>query len=312
MRQRFDLNRDWQFTEDFNDFSGAVAVSLPHTCKETPYNYFDEGIYQMVCGYRRMLAIPGEWSGKRVFLHIGAAGHSAEVYLDDMKLGEHHCGYTAFRVELTDALTFGGENELTIKVDSRETLDQPPFGYVIDYMTYGGLYREVWIEVVEQTYIDDVYVRPEPSGVLHGTTTLGGEIRDGMTLRQRVEACTQTEEVRGAEMEFAVCIQNAKLWDIGAPNLYTLVTELWDGERLLDRVETRFGFRDAEFRADGFYLNGRKVKLVGLNRHQSYAYVGYAMPASMQRYDADILKNELGCNAVRTSHYPQSLSLIHI
>lgn len=310
MRQRFDLNRDWQFTEDFNDFSGAVAVSLPHTCKETPYNYFDEGIYQMVCGYRRMLAIPGEWSGKRVFLHIGAAGHSAEVYLDDVKLGEHHCGYTAFRVELTDALTFGGENELTIKVDSRETLDQPPFGYVIDYMTYGGLYREVWIEVVEQTYIDDVYVRPEPSGVLHGTTTLGGEIRDGMTLRQRVEACTQTEEVRGAEMEFAVCIQNAKLWDIGAPNLYTLVTELWDGERLLDRVETRFGFRDAEFRADGFYLNGRKVKLVGLNRHQSYAYVGYAMPASMQRYDADILKNELGCNAVRTSHYPQSQHFI--
>jgi beta-galactosidase len=71
-------------------------------------------------------------------------------------------------------------------------------------------------------------------------------------------------------------------------------------------VETRIGFRDAQFRTDGFYLNGKKIKLRGLNRHQSYPYTGYAMPASVQRYDADILKNELGCNIVRTSHYPQS------
>ena len=310
MRQHIDLNREWEFTEHFEDFSAPVTVSLPHTCRETPYDYFDESIYQMVCGYRKRIAVPDEWAGKRVFLCVGAAGHSAEVFADGVKLAEHRCGYTAFRAELTNALKIGGETEITIKVDSRETQNIPPFGYVIDYMTYGGLYREVWLEVTEQTFIDDVFVRGAASGVAHGTVTLGGEVRDSLILRQRVGESGKTTASTGAETEFSLYIPNAKRWDIDEPNLYSLITELWNGDKLLDRVETRFGFREAEFRADGFYLNGRKVKLRGLNRHQSYPYVGYAMPRSMQYLDAEILKNELGCNAVRTSHYPQSQHFI--
>jgi len=306
MREHIDLNRGWLFSEDFNDFSHPVTVSLPHTCCETPYDYFDESVYQMVCGYRRTLAVPAEWAGRRVFLCVGAAGHSAEVFVDGVRLAEHRCGYTAFRAELTDALTPGKPAELSIRVDSRETQDIPPFGHVIDYMTYGGLYREVWLEVTEPTCLEDIFVRPGADGALRGTVTLGGEVRAGMTLRQRAETGEARTPVSGTETDFFLHVPDAKRWDIDEPNLYTLVTELWEGDSLLDRVETRFGFREAEFRADGFYLNGRKVRLVGLNRHQSFPYVGYAMPASMQRYDADILKNELGCNAVRTSHYPQS------
>ena len=306
MRRRIELNRDWAFTENYEDFSGAKIVSLPHTCRETPYDYFDESVYQMVCAYRRTLDAPEAWAGKRVFLCVGAAGHSAEVFLNGEKVGEHHCGYTAFRVELTAALRLGKPNELTIVVDSRETQDIPPFGYVIDYMTYGGLYREVWLEVTEQTYIADVFVRTTPSGMVTAAATLLGERGEGLTLKACAERRAVSAAVCGAETELTLFVPNARLWDVDAPNLYTLTTELWQGEKLLDCVETRFGFRTAEFRADGFYLNGRKLRLVGLNRHQSYPYVGYAMPASMQRYDADILKNELGCNAVRTSHYPQS------
>ena len=88
--------------------------------------------------------------------------------------------------------------------------------------------------------------------------------------------------------------------------LYEVKTELLQNGNVLDENITLFGFRTAVFLQDGFYLNGKKVKLRGLNRHQSYPYVGYAMPESMQKRDADILKNELGVNAVRTSHYPQS------
>ena len=308
--QKIDLNRDWEFTEHFDDFSNPVTVSLPHTCRETPYDYFDEGVYQMVCGYRKRLVAPEEWAGKRVFLCVGAAGHRAEVFAGGRKLAEHRCGYTAFRVELTDSLTPGREVELVIKVDSRESLDQPPFGYVVDYMTYGGLYREVWLEVAEQTYIADVFARPALSGVVHSTVTLDGELRAGMTLRQYVGESGKTAEVSGAETETALYVPDAECWDVDEPQLYTLVTELLDGGKVIDRAETRFGFREAEFRADGFYLNGRKVKLVGLNRHQSYPYMGYAAPKSLQRLDAEILKNELGCNAVRTSHYPQSQHFI--
>ena len=74
----------------------------------------------------------------------------------------------------------------------------------------------------------------------------------------------------------------------------------------IDRKQVTFGFRTAEFRADGFYLNGKKTFLRGLNRHQSYPYIGYAAPESLQREDARILQEELHCTAVRTSHYPQS------
>ncbi len=74
----------------------------------------------------------------------------------------------------------------------------------------------------------------------------------------------------------------------------------------IDAVEQRFGFREAVFKDDGFYLNGEHVKLIGLDRHQTFPYIGGAAPARLQRKDADILKHELGINIVRTSHYPQS------
>ena len=311
---RISLNRGWDFTERFDGafLSGAHTdgerrVELPHACRETPYDYFDESLYQMVCGYRRKLKIPVEWTGKRTVLWIGAAGHSAEVYLNGRKLGEHRCGYTAFSVELTRELVPGEEALLAIRVDSRETQDIPPFGHVIDYMTYGGLYREVWLEVREQCCLADVFAMPALSGRLKTRITVSGD-PSGLSLRQRV----MDGDVLLAEGSFPVCgetelqAEGILPWDLEQPRLYTLETVLLRDGAEIDRVETRIGFRDAEFRTDGFYLNGKKVRLRGLNRHQSYPYVGYAMPASIQRYDADILKTELGCNCVRTSHYPQS------
>ena len=88
--------------------------------------------------------------------------------------------------------------------------------------------------------------------------------------------------------------------------LCKLILQLRKDGVLMDTYETRFGFRTIDFRADGLYVNGVKRKLMGLNRHQSYAYQGYAMPDSIQQLDAQLLKKQLGCNAVRTSHYPQS------
>ena len=101
-------------------------------------------------------------------------------------------------------------------------------------------------------------------------------------------------------------------WSLEHPSLYTLTVRLirpgTNGlpDRVLDERSTRFGFRTLQFVAGGLYLNGQRVELRGLNRHQSYAYQGYAMPDSIQRLDAQLLKKELGCNAVRTSHCPPS------
>ena len=340
MRERLSLCRDWEFTERFSEaFSKGLAcetvtVNLPHTCRETPYHYFDDQIYQMVCGYRKRVTIPDDWTDKDVFLCIGAAGHYAEVYCNGEKVGSHACGYTAFEVPLP--LKAGETGEIAVMVDSRESLDQPPFGFVIDYMTYGGLYREVWLDVCGQTSIEDVFACPAPDdglpllgsseraevrralaldlrvpGTVGGAVTLTGG-SEGCALRFRLtddSGMLQTEHITPVTQtvqRFGFSVPEVGLWDVDAPRLYTLETALLRGQDLLDRVETRIGFRRVEWKPDGFYLNARKLKILGLNRHQSYPYVGYAMPRSMQRLDAEILKYELGCNAVRTSHYPQS------
>lgn len=339
MTKRIYLNNDWGYTENYSDAllnanyddSRLKSVRLPHTCKETPFHYFDEHIYQMVSGYRKVLTVPEEWRGKKAILTIDGAAHESEVFINGSKVGEHHCGYTAFSIDITEELRFGEDNILVIKVDSREDINIPPFGFVVDYMTYGGIYRDVYLDIKEPVYLQDIFVRTDISGekaAVISQITLN-EAAEKLTICQSLRKRgdkeyqilgeyavenpqnTFVESMSGGlannrTFELRYQVEDAELWDIEHPNLYELKTELIkDGELLDERTET-FGFRKAEFRADGFYLNDKKIKIRGLNRHQSFPYVGYAMPESMQKRDADILKRELGVNAVRTSHYPQS------
>ena len=239
------------------------------------------------------------------------------MFLNGESIATHHCGYTAFTVDLSDKLNYGEDNELTVKVDSNETLNVPPFGFVIDYMTYGGIYRDVYLDIKEASYIADVFVttRLAKGGVKSATNC---EIKiagptDGLKVVQSIKkfGADEYKALEGVadaadELTLSQDTGEVELWDIDNPNLYVIKTDLVSGDTVLDSKEVRFGFRKAVFHEDGFYLNGRKVLIRGLNRHQSYAYTGYAMPESMQKMDADVLKYELGVNAVRTSHYPQS------
>lgn len=337
MTHRLYLNDDWLFTEQFEDSLMAPEypentlqpVRLPHTCKETPFHYFDESLYQMVSGYRRHLLIPKNWQGKRILLTFEGAAHDSTVFCNGKKVGEHHCGYTAFTVDLTDNVLYGQDNLLCVRLDSRENLNVPPFGYVIDYMTYGGIYRDVRLEVKEKVSLSDIFVhtaidfRSSPVTAQITSEITLTESDENVTIRQYYmpkstaaaqeswrllcEQTVSTDVSCDKEFSLTATITAPLLWDTEEANLYILKTQLlYQDNTILDETETRFGIREAVFKKDGFYLNGRKLRIRGLNRHQSFPYVGYAMPKSMQRLDADLLKKELGLNAVRTSHYPQS------
>lgn len=336
MTHRLYLNDDWLFTEQFEDSLVAPEypentlqpVRLPHTCKETPFHYFDESLYQMVSGYRRHLLIPKNWQGKRIQLTFEGAAHDSTVFCNGKKVGEHHCGYTAFTVDLTDNVLYGQDNLLCVRLDSRENLNVPPFGYVIDYMTYGGIYRDVRLEVKEKVSLSDIFVhtaidfRSSPVTAQITSEITLTESDENVTIRQYYmpkstaavqeswsllcEQTVSTDVSCDKEFSLTATITAPLLWDTEEANLYILKTQLYQDNTLLDETETTFGIREAVFKKDGFYLNGRKLRIRGLNRHQSFPYVGYAMPKSMQRLDADLLKKELGLNAVRTSHYPQS------
>ena len=308
---RIDINNGWLWAEEFNEEmvkpsyeeGGMESVRIPHTVKVTPLNYFDAHVYQMVSCYRKTIDVPAEWKDKKVFITFDAVAHEAEVFVNGVSVAKHSCGYTAFTADISEHLKFGEKNVIAVKCDSRESLNVPPFGFVIDYMTYGGIYREVHLDVKEKDHIKDVFVSAGADKMVTVKSDIEGE--GGLVCMITDISSGKVLFAEPCEKNARITVNEAELWTLDDPKLYELTMTLRNGGRE-DTFTVRFGFRDAVFKTDGFYLNGVKIKLRGLNRHQCWPYVGYAMPKSMQRMDADILKNELGLNAVRTSHYPQS------
>ena len=319
---KISLCNDWEFTPVWSDaflaglpVEGCCPVRLPHTCRELQLHYACPEDYEMLCGYRRSFTVPPAEEAPRLFLRFDGAAHQATVYVNGRLAGAHRGGYTGFELEITGLVRRDGPNLLAVQLDTHEDPAVPPFGFVIDYLTYGGLYREVWLEASAKSRITDLFVYtptltraavqlavdcPEQAAAVRVTVT--GEA--GETL------AVQTADA-AAEWTLTLDVPGAQPWDTAHPHLSCCTAELLDAEgRCIDRRSVQFGFRTAEFRADGFYLNGQKVFLRGLNRHQSYPYIGYAAPASLQREDARILQEELSCTAVRTSHYPQSQAFL--
>ncbi len=331
MREIIAFNHHWRFKDEFRkEFvdpkfqdQAWTKVNLPHANREVPYNYFDEKDYQFISTYRKSFTVDQKNKGKRIFVDFGAVMTYAEVYLNGQFVGNHKGGYTPFSCDLTDHVKFGEENVLTVKVDSTERPDIPPFGHVIDYLCFGGIYREVDLRIVDPFYIKNVFAQPED--VLEEKKQLltkvflanTGQDEETVFVRVNLEkdgkliasTVTKAQLSAGTEAVTDVYLKNLEdiaLWGIDHPELYDLTVSLLRDNTEFDRFSTRIGFREAVVKPDGFFLNGERVMLRGLNRHQSYPYVGYAMPARAQRKDADILKYELGLNLVRTSHYPQS------
>src|SRR6185437_14992451 len=329
------INRGWKFSakqvdggheKAFDDASFETIV-IPHTNKRLPWHGFDEKQYEFVSLYRRRFKLPEQAKGKRVFVDFEGVMTASSVWINGTRLGEYMGGYTPFSFELTPHLDWDGENVLAVDVDSTERPDIPPFGYEIDYLTFGGIYREVSLRIVPDPFIENVFIRPQ--NVLSGkpsvdvecfiesakalpAMSLQVEILDGDQIiakaSQRIPA-SKAASANGEPVSFVVHvpeIAGIKLWDLNHHNLYNVRVRLAKGNQVIDEDSRRFGFREAQFTDHGFELNGKVIKLRGLDRHQTFPYVGQAMPGRVQRRDADILRNKLHCNIVRTSHYPQS------
>jgi len=322
--QKINLNYHWQYKRDFDEKyldkayndAGFQLVDIPHANLLLDYNNFDEKEYQFVSCYRKAVEVPGQLSGKSLILKFEGISSHAQLYVNGRFVSQHSGGYTPFEADISDKVVFGQENLFAVVCDSTEREEIPPFGKVMDYLAYGGIYREVWLEARDKKHIRDIFVKTPD--VLSAAKTLDIDIElsqpcSGMTLELRLldhKSRLVSKFIHAAGDSAKICIRHRLsdilLWELENPVLYTLEVLLKEGGEAVDSSLAKVGFRHAEFKADGFYLNGKKIKLVGLNRHQSYPYAGYAMPESAQKKDADLLKFELGVNMVRTSHYPQS------
>ena len=304
------LCNQWEFVNNWNDAfacgeGSGTPVRLPHTVQELPLHYADHNSYQMVCGYRHGLTVTEDMLGKRLFLQFDGAAHIATVYVNGRELATHRSGYTAFRVEITDHVQ-EGENLIAVKLDTTENPEIPPFGFVIDYLTYGGLYREVWLDVRNKSMISDLYITTPTTESAHLEITAENAENCKFVVELLEESGTVVLKKKTLDTTQDLSLSDARCWSCDDPYRYTCRVSLVKNDQVLDAQEVKFGFRTAQFRENSFFLNGEPVFLRGLNRHQCWPYIGYAAPESLQREDARILKEELGCVIVRTSHYPQS------
>lgn len=329
MRKTVRLNNDWYYQPRFDadmikdhDLKGFEKVNLPHTNVELPYNYFDEKDYQIVSCYKKWFEVDRIEDNQSVFMRFEGVMTMAEVFINGTSVGKHVGGYTPFELDITEQVNFDSANIMTVMVDSRELSDIPPFGGQIDYLTYGGIYREVELRIYDSIYIKNA--RIEARGILEEKKSLMIHMQTISNVETVTDAVLEviledmegnrvydhqvTIDINSGDGMFEILcedIAGIRLWDLDNPNLYNVKLNLTSPVSG-DVFEDRIGFRDCEFKSDGFYLNGEKVQIVGINRHQSYPYSGYAMPKRVQEKDADIIKNDLHFNLARTSHYPQS------
>ncbi len=318
MRTETLFNTGWRFAQGFDPAStgraiDAPLVDLPHNAVDLPISYFDETAYQRAFTYQRVLPWEDRFEGQEVSLVFEAAMADAVVWINGVEILRHRDGYTPFEARLTEHLS-RGDNLITVRIDGSENPEIPPFGGQIDYLTYAGIYRDVHLRLTAAAWIDTVKIEtPEP---LADRKTVTARVRLGGTGATRIaarlidaeggEIARSETAVDGAEVALRFDgLGGLRLWTLRDPALYRLelTLESAGGD---DTLSTRFGFRSAEFTPRGFLLNGEPLKLMGLNRHQSFPYSGYAQGARSQARDAEIVRYDLGCNMVRTSHYPQS------
>jgi len=317
VRREIHLNFGWQFgifeSEHLKGvYENLTEVHIPHQVVDLPMNHFDQRLYEGMYTYTKDMMIDMKDQKKILRLKFEGVGHKTDLYINLKHVGTHLGGYTPFEFDIETYIKFGKINHIMVIVDTHENKEIPPFGGSMDYLAYGGIYREVLLQVLDLYHIQDVFVETDGTSDLKvhiKTSKNTGQLK--VKIERKIEDTFVTQfnqnyDVVHSNTVLYVTLDNLMLWDLDAPNLYDISIE-YKHESCEDHIQNlRFGIRHIEFKKDGFYLNHRRIKLIGLNRHQSYPYVGYAMPKSAQSEDADQLKFELGCNIVRSSHYPPS------
>ncbi len=313
---------NWQM----HGYGIPIYLNVPYPFPPNPPHIPHD--YNPVGSYRRKFTIPADWNDRRIFLHFDGVKSAFYIWINGQKVGYSQDSMTPAEFDITQYLK-SGENTIAVEVyrwsDGSYLEDQ-------DMWRLSGIYRNVYLFAAPQVHINDFFVRTDLDDSYTDATLMirpkitnyTGESVEGWTVEAQLydpnkepvltepltrsvssiinEKYPQRDNVKFALLEQK--ISNPKKWSAEIPNLYTLVLSLKDAEDNTIEVEScRVGFREVEIKEGQLLINGRSIKLFGVNRHEHDPDHGRAIPLSRMIQDIKLLKQN-NINAVRTSHYP--------
>ena len=308
------LPHDWVV-----DLPFAPEASHSHGYKTVGYKYPETS----VGWYRKVFEIPEDDLGKNISLQFDGIFRDARIWVNGFYLGNEPSGYASQNYDISEYLNYGGENTVAVRVDA--TLEEGWF------YEGAGIYRHVWLDKTDPLHVAPsgtfVYAQleaPYDSAIITVETTVDNkslekadyELRhtlkgpDGISIQFPIVKESDVLPKTSKTTLSSTNLTNPILWDLENPSLYTLKTEILRNGEVVDRYITKTGFRDIKFDSErGFLLNGKNIKIKGVNLHQDHAGVGSAIPDALQAYRLKELK-KYGINAYRSSHNPMTPAML--
>lgn len=345
-RLKINFNSNWLFSRgeikndaakypSFKDMNWQ-AVHLPHSPKLLPLRHPWKPDNEGINWYRKHFQLPESYKDCKLFIEFEGADQVADVWINGTHLVTHIGAYLPFTVDITDHVKLGDhDNVIAVKVNNSADRDIPVYG---NWISYGGLYRDVFMHITDRLHITDaVYAEKTAGGGIFITYPLVTESLAHIQIKtnvlneyQQAKNCKIKTHLVDADHRLVSTVEAKKtiragndhtfdqlirladfhLWHPNHPYLYTIQSEIYDHEKLVDSYQTRIGIRRIQFSHDGgFSINGERFIFMGTNRVQDYPYMAWAFPNSAQRRDALRLK-EGGFQYVRSSHNPQDPSFL--
>ncbi|GAA4237621.1 glycoside hydrolase family 2 TIM barrel-domain containing protein [Postechiella marina] len=342
---KISINQDWKFklledskVSDANfseinfDDSNWNAVSLPHTANIEPLVVNNQ--WQGTCWYRKSFSVPEFTVSKRVWIELEAAMNHSKLWVNGSLIKIHQGGYLPVVVDVTNYIKRGAKNVLAVRLNNTDNAITGPKPLKrLDFNMFSGLYRNAWLIIKDNVHISHPVLANKVAGggvfvtypkvskkqsVVNIKTHVINEDSSDKLVKIKhslfyngalvTENTSNVKAIKAAgDKEFSanISLNNAKLWSPKNPNLYVLETEVLLDDKVIDKNTNTIGIRDFVFKNNKLFINGEETFLRGVNRHQEYPYVGYALSDNAQYRDAKKIK-DAGFNYIRLSHYPQS------
>lgn len=305
-------------------------VIIPHTWNAIDMQNDRNNFYAGEAFYKKTYRPDASLKDKRIFMNFEGAASVAELYVNGVFAGNHKGGYSAFTIEISKLLKFGEDNEILVKVDNSPRPDVVPINHTL-FGVYGGIYRPVHLIVTEKVNIavtdyasPGIYISQKNVTSKSADVDVKIKLENKNTDARNVRLLTSIYDMEGKlklkkEASVKVLPQgrqyfnqdfkilNPHLWQgLEDPYLYKVVTQVISEGTVIDEVVQPLGLRHFELKAeDGMYLNGKKVPMYGVCRHQDWWKLGSALTNEQHDADLEIIK-EIGATTIRLAHYQQS------